>query len=351
MNKKQIKIAISGLNNTDNPAPGIGVAKSLKELGKNYELIGLSYDINEPGIYQKLFSKIYMMPYPSLGKIELIERLKYIVKENNGIDILIPNLDAELPLYIKYKNEIEKLGIKLLLPNLESFELRDKTKLDSLSKELGIKSPETYIIKSLSDLKSIAYGIGFPFVIKGKYYKAYKVNNLEEAIKYYYDISNEWGFPLLIQKIVSGTEINFVGIGNGEKLMGGVGAKKLTSTKLGKFWTGISINNKQLNEIAEKFVKLSKWSGPFEIEAIMSDKEIYLIEINPRFPAWLYFSTQLGINLPKMLVNILNKKNIYRKSKYKSNKLYIRYVEETLADFEEYSTLLNEKELKLKKRI
>jgi carbamoyl-phosphate synthase large subunit len=59
-----MKIAISGLNNTDNPAPGIGVAKSLKD---RYSLIGLSYDPNEPGVYQGLFERVYLMPYPTLG--------------------------------------------------------------------------------------------------------------------------------------------------------------------------------------------------------------------------------------------------------------------------------------------
>ena len=92
-----MKIAISGLNNTDNPAPGIGVAKSLKD----YNLIGLSFDANEPGIYEGLFEKIYLMPYPTLGYEEFKNRISYI-KEKSNIEIVIPNLDAELPLYIKY---------------------------------------------------------------------------------------------------------------------------------------------------------------------------------------------------------------------------------------------------------
>ena len=45
-----MKIAVSGLNNTDNPAPGIPVAKSLQ--GK-HKIIGLSYDANEPGNYNQ----------------------------------------------------------------------------------------------------------------------------------------------------------------------------------------------------------------------------------------------------------------------------------------------------------
>ena len=97
-----MKIAISGLNNTDNPAPGIPVAKSLSN---KFSLIGLSYDASEPGNYQKLFSKTYLMPYRSSGFDELKVRLKYI-QEKDNIQVIIPNLYAELPLYIKYQEQI-----------------------------------------------------------------------------------------------------------------------------------------------------------------------------------------------------------------------------------------------------
>ena len=70
-----MKIAISGLNNTDNPAPGIPLAKSLRD---NYELVGFSYDPNEPGVYQGMTIKNYLMPFPSLGFEELKTRLEYI---------------------------------------------------------------------------------------------------------------------------------------------------------------------------------------------------------------------------------------------------------------------------------
>ena len=92
-----MRIALSGLNNTDNPAPGVPVAKSLID---KHNLIGLSYDPNEPGIYQGLFEKVYLMPFPSVGwedtKMRILE-----IKQKSKIEAIIPNLDAELPMYIK----------------------------------------------------------------------------------------------------------------------------------------------------------------------------------------------------------------------------------------------------------
>lgn len=47
-----LTIAISGINATDNPGPGTGVARSLREADDlDVRIIGLAYDAMEPGIY------------------------------------------------------------------------------------------------------------------------------------------------------------------------------------------------------------------------------------------------------------------------------------------------------------
>lgn len=338
------KVAISGLNNTDNPAPGIPVAKSLKD---NYSLIGFSYDPNEPGNYQKIVEKTYLMPYPSLGFDELRIRLKYI-KDKENISAIIPNLDAELPLYIKYQNEINEMGIKLCLPSAKNFELRNKNKLDKLSKELSITYPKTYEISSINELEKIIEddNLDFPLMIKGNYYKAYKTQNLDGAKEAFSKIANEWGFPILVQKVVIGEEINLVGVADGKgELKGAVAIKKLTTTDIGKIWTGLTIQNEKLMQIAKDFVKLTNWKGPFELECMMNMQNIYMIEINPRFPAWVYFATDIGVNLPQIVMDIMEEKDIEPQLDYPSNKMYVRVVDEFVTDFTDFMKLLSTQEL------
>lgn len=338
-----MKIAVSGLNNTDNPAPGIPVIKSLMNA---HEIVGFSYDANEPGNYMSVVDKTYLMPYPSEGFDELKSRLEYI-KEKEQIEAFIPNLDAELPLYIKYQDEIEKMGIKLCLPSAKNFELRDKSQLDKLSKELAIEYPKTYEISNEDNLKKIIQEkeSHFPLMIKGNYYKAYKAYNLESAIESFYKISNEWGFPILVQEVVSGEELNLVGVGDGKGgLMGAVAIKKLTTTDIGKIWTGVTIRNEQLMQIATDFVKKTNWKGPFELECMVDRQNIFLIEINPRFPAWVYFATEIGINLPQMVVDIMQGKEIQPQLHYPQNKMYIRYTDEFVTDFRDFIKLLGTKE-------
>lgn len=339
-----MKVAISGLNNTDNPAPGIPVIKSI--VPEN-EIVGLSYDPNEPGNYMDLVSKVYLMPYPSAGFEALEERLTYI-QEAEGIEAIIPNLDAELPLYIKYQEEIEAMGIKLCLPSLKNFELRNKNKLTTLCEKLGMKHPKTYEISSQEELVQLVTSQEsvFPLMIKGNYYKAYMAHNLESAIEYFHKISQEWGFPILVQEVVHGEELNFVGVADGKgALCGGVAIKKLSTTEIGKIWTGVTIENEKLTQIAQDFVLSTGWRGPFELECIVTLEDVFLIEINPRFPAWVYFATEIGVNLPQMVLDIMQDKVLQPQLSYEQNKMYVRYTGEFVTDFSRFMKLLSTKEL------
>jgi len=238
------------------------------------------------------------------------------------------------------------MGIKLCLPSLENFELRNKNKLGKISEALNIVYPKTYEISSTKELEECTKKSDFPLMIKGNYYKAYMAHNLESAIESFYKISNEWGFPILVQEVVSGEELNLVGVGDGEgTLVGAVAIKKLTTTEIGKIWTGVTIQNEKFMQIAKDFVKKTKWKGPFELECIVNKEHVYMIEINPRFPAWVYFATEIGVNLPKMLTDIMQGKKIKPQLTYPQNKMYVRYTGEFVTDFTDFMKLLASKEL------
>lgn len=337
---KSIKIGVSGINAIDNPGPGIGVARSLKEAKDlDVEIIGLAYDAMEPGIYMdKLIDRSFILPYPSRDHKSFIERLKYI-KASTGLDFIFPNLDAELPIFIKFKDEIESIGIKTFLPSLEQFELRGKDLLSQVAEKMELDLPETRVITSADLLHKAINELGLPVMVKGPFYKAYKSNTLSEAMSHFHDLAAHWGYPIIVQKVVSGEEMNIVAVGDGEgKSMGMVGLKKMWITELGKIWTGVSTKNESMLKAAERFIKESKWKGPFELECIvdMKNKKVFLIEINPRFPAWSYFATGLGINLPANIVKTVFDIPFDINTEYESGKLFIRYTYEIVTDMDRF---------------
>jgi len=337
-----MKIAVSGINATDNPGPGVAVARSLKEYDPSIQIIGLSYDRNDPGHFlTQYIDKSFMLNIPSHGWSGIFNKLLEI-KNTHGLDMVIPCLDAELPLYIKHKDDLEKAGIKTFLPTAQQFNMRDKAELDLLSKSIGLKYPKTYLVNTVDEIDKVVNeeNLTFPLVVKGKYYKAYVVHNILQCKLRFQEIAIEWGAPILLQKCVSGEEFNLVGVGDGEGGDLGVFAiKKLTTTSIGKIWSGVTVKNKDLITTAKKFIKETKWKGPFELECIFNPTDLYLIEINPRFPAWVYFSTGCGQNLLGNILDYQKGKVVNVLDETPEGKLFIRYTEELITEINDFSKI------------
>jgi carbamoyl-phosphate synthase large subunit len=81
------------------------------------------------------------------------------------------------------------------------------------------------------------------------------------------------------------------------------------------------------------------WSGPLEVEMLRCKQgEYHLIEINPRFPAWIYLSAAVGCNLPWALVKLLQKEEVTL-AEPEVGKLFIRYAQENIITLNEYENM------------
>ncbi len=307
MSKRKITIAVTGLNNIDSPGPGIPVIRALRE-SKLFDvrIIGLSYDTMEPGIYMHdLVDKSYQIPLPSTGQDVLLNRIAYIHQQEK-LDVIIPNFDAELYNFIQLQATLKSMQIHTFLPTLAQFEERQKWVLDQFGEKYGINVPKSKQINSTAEINSLAYEFGYPLVVKGKFYDATVAYSPEQAIASFNKISGKWGLPIIIQKYTAGTEVNLTGIGDGKgNLIGAVPMRKTYITDKGKAWAGIALEDEKLMALAKKIVKGNNWQGGFELEMIKTNKnEYYLIEINPRFPAWVYLAVGAGQNHPEALVQL-----------------------------------------------
>jgi carbamoyl-phosphate synthase large subunit len=323
----RIVVGVSGINAADNPGPGIGVARSLREdPDLSVEIVGLAYDAMEPGIYMDwIVDKSYIMPYPMSDGQATVDRLLHI-QATHGLDFVIPNLDAELPLYIKYARTLADHGIGTFLPDMAQFALRGKDRLEDVARRIRVRLPETRVVASPDQLARAVEEIGLPLMVKGIYYKAYRAGTVAEALHHFHAIAAEWGYPVIVQRVVAGEELNVIALGDGEGgTLGRVGIKKVMITSLGKIWTGVTVRHEAMLEAAERFIRETRWRGPFELECIVSDGEVYLIEINPRFPAWVYFATGVGVNLPARLLRRHLGMPVPPSRDYDAGRLFVRY--------------------------
>jgi len=74
-----LTVAVTGLNATDNPAPGVPVIRAVREGCPGCTVIGLAYDVLDPGAYMSgVADNVYLMPYPSQGADVLHQRIAAI---------------------------------------------------------------------------------------------------------------------------------------------------------------------------------------------------------------------------------------------------------------------------------
>ena len=346
--KKQLVIAVTALNAIDSPGPGVAVIRAIREC-KDFSarIIGLSYEALEPGLYMHdLVDKTYQIPYPSGGTDSLMSRLEYIHEEEK-LDLIIPNFDAELFNFIKLKDKLKGMGINTFLPDLDQFEARDKLKLYEFGQKNDLLVPADKAIYELRELKKMEDDLEYPVVVKGKFYDAVIARNFDQVEKAYYKIMSKWGLPIIIQDFIKGTEINIAALGDGEgNTISVIPMRKLYITDKGKAWAGITLDDEKLIALAKKFIERTKWRGGCELEVMLTDDgKPYIMEVNPRFPAWIYLTAAAGQNQPASLVKMALGEKVAPFTSYETGKIFIRYAWDLITDIKEFQTISGNGEL------
>lgn len=345
MSRNPLTIAVTGLNATDNPGPGVSVLRSLR-LAPDFRgrLVGLAYDTLDPGIYARDLdlAGVFLLPYPSQGTEALLERVRY-VHSRVPLDVVIPTLDSEMPSFLAIEGDLERLGIRMYLPTREQFDLRAKTRLADLGRDAGIDVPEQKVVTASSELYRVHEDVPYPFLIKGVFYGAHVAYSLDEALHAFHATVAKWGVPVIVQRYYAGEEYDVVAVGDGRGgLVGAVPMKKMFLTDKGKGWAGVAVRDPALLEATRKFMQASGWRGPCELEVLRTHEGRYfLVEVNPRFPAWTYLSAGAGQNLPWAVARLAAGERVDPLPDYRAGTLFVRISIDQIAtmdDFERMAT-------------
>lgn len=340
-----LTVAITGMNaRADNPGPGVAVARCLRDAPEfTGRIIGLGYDALDPGLYLREYcDAAYLLPYPSAGDEAFMTSLRAIHAAQK-IDIILPCLDAELPGMVRLTPQFDDMGIRYFLPTPEQLRLRNKDRLPELARHAGIHCPE---IKTVTHsgffYQCQAEGWSYPMVVKGLFYGAHIVHSADQAADAFREIAAQWGYPVLVQRLVEGEEYNLTAVcdGSGE-MLGEVMMKKMAVTDKGKAWSGVSIFDQTLYDASAALIKAINWRGPLEVEVMRDHHGDYqLIEINPRFPAWIYLSAGVGRNLPLILLQLILGQEIVEVPPARPGVLFIRHAIENIVPQSEFEAVI-----------
>lgn len=304
---KGLVVAVTGTSTFDVVNPGLGVARALRLAPEVKRIYGLAYGTLESGAYQPaLFDEVFRLP--DSGSFEALSRRIEEIHQTHPFDVLIPCLDGELPLFIKMRKKLDQLGIRYLLPDQKALEARTKKNLFSgkLREDWGEFSiPASHFARTEAETLRAVEAAGLPAVVKGPLFMCYPAHSLKEA-KWAWQLLASAGWrEAIVQRKISGPHYaTSVVCTRAHTALSTLTIKKLVTCERGSTWSAVRVKKPRLEADFARFLHSIDWVGPGEGEFIRDEitDRFYLIEVNPRFTGWIYYSAALGCNQPRLAV-------------------------------------------------
>ena len=248
---------------------------------------------------------------------------------------------------IKLTKSLTKMGIKILGTSEENMDrAEDREKFDEALEKCGILRPKGDTIFTVEEAKNVANRLGYPVLVRPSYVLggqgmaiAYDDQEIEEFIKEINKIAQE--HPILVDKYMLGKELEVDAICDGEDvLIPGImehleraGIHSGDSISVYPTQTIEKRHQDKIIEYTEKIAKELNVIGVLNIQFIISNDEVYIIEVNPRSSRTVpYISKVTGLPVIDIATQvILGKKlkdlgygvGVYKKNDYIAVKMPI----------------------------
>lgn len=308
MSKTKLVIGVTGLQAGAYPAPGIEVARSLAaaQFDRSVSFVGIDYDPLCSGLFLKsLFSSTHVIT--SSSSHSLVEKLAHI-SGSTGLTILIPCLDYDVSIFSSIVDQLKERGIETLLPYPDSLRWARKESLETLLNGIQLYTPEMEVVHSEIQLAQMSRQCPLPAVVKGSTCGAFPARTRDAVQVYAERAVRLFGWPIIIQRFVSGAEYSIVGVADAHSRLRGCAAlKKFGVSDDGQTWSAVTVRPDNFISPLQELTHNARWMGPLEIDVIVEEdsERTYLLDFNPRFPSWIFVATEAGANLPKLLVDLM----------------------------------------------
>ncbi len=272
----------------------------------NPETVSTDYDVSDKLYFEELTT----------------ERILDIYEKENPLGV-IASVGGQIPNNLALK--LANSGVKLLGTSAEDIDVaEDRSKFSALLDDLGIPQPSWSKLKSINAAKRFAEKIGYPVIVRPSYVLsgsamrvAYNEIALENFLKLAAKVSRDQ--PVVISKfVIKAKEVEVDGVYDGETcLIGSImehvenaGVHSGDATMSIPPHTLPSAVQRKIEDATQKIVKALKIKGPYNIQYLVKDGEVYVIECNLRASRSMPFvSKTRGINLIELATSaMLDKK-------------------------------------------
>jgi hypothetical protein len=292
-------IYISGVHSGPSPAPGIGVARCLRLAFPRARLIAVDYSPLSSGLNWPEFDGFRC--FPDWNSVDFAAHTK-----------LVRDLVAREGLWLAVSDrEVRCLASEL--PDVQGIPNPPPAALAAIEKPaaraatlLDLLLPPLAPFENQWDLYTFCRRAGWNVWVKGLRGEALRFKSWPEFRTAVERLARTEGGRngVFVQQHVEGRGEAVAFAAHSGKLLGAVAMIKRVASEGGKTWTGdIMTIPPAIETILRRFVAETEWTGGGEIEMIRDQSGgLWLMEVNPRFPAWIFGAALAGINLPALLV-------------------------------------------------
>ncbi|HEX8569439.1 MAG TPA: ATP-grasp domain-containing protein [Caulobacteraceae bacterium] len=295
-----MKIYVSGLYSGGNPQPGVGIARSLRLGYPEATLVGVEYSNRSSGIHWSDFDDLWLQrPWDEL---DLGAHGRAVRALLDGGALWISGSDLES----MWLAGVFPNGHPNLLTPPGSALARIVKPQVVAHEGLPVSIPP-YVGAELADwdLHAFCRKHDWRVWLKGPYYDAVRTRAWDQLETARTALAKVWNTErLFLQAHVSGYEESVMLCAYEGELLHAVSMRKREVTEEGKTWAGdVAEVDAAFLEPLRRIVGDLNWTGGGELEMVRdADGRRWLLEWNPRFPAWVHGATIAGGNLPALLV-------------------------------------------------
>jgi diaminopimelate decarboxylase len=290
------RIILSGCHAGPNPSPGLGTARSLRLAHPEVVLIAKDHSTLASGLHDEVFDEVWLCP--PWDELDL-ERHWREIERRLEEGWFISGLDLETAWLANSPHR------RSLVPPLCAIEQTSKPDIPA-ARHLPVGRP-AWVSASAGhrQLEAFCRAAGWRVWVKGRNHEARLARSWPEVLRAIDELGERWGGDdLFLETHVEGFEESLAFAALEGRLLGSVYLNKNAVSDLGKAWGGtIAEPPEALKAAVEARLAELGWTGGGELECIRDERgALWLLDWNPRFPAWIHGATLAGVNLPGMLI-------------------------------------------------
>jgi len=294
------------------------------ELGDNGKVFATDSSKLAPALYEA--DEHFIVP--RIDESGYLERILKICEDNNIAGVL-SLIDPELSVISKNKQRFLDIGTLPIVSDYDVIERSfNKYNFNQFLEEKAFNSMNCYIdIEEFNnDYKNNV--IDFPVFVKpvdgSASININKVNSKEELDLLFSRHNN-----LMIQEFMNGTEYGvdvYIDLISNEPVS--VFIKEKIKMRAGETDKSVSVKDDDLLSLIKDFVQVAGYKGIIDIDVFKVNDEYYISEVNPRFGGGYPHAYEVGVNVPKQIINNLeNIENTIELNNYEKQTYMMKYNE------------------------